>query len=133
MSDSIVARIEFSFRGENYELQSRLDLDQMLEKHLELTSLHRVLAVEHGIDTYSYIYEVMELDPIVFSEATGRAAAFLHDGEFDLDGYIAVRGESEKMSALQAIASIELGVADLEAQPQLKTALLRAYQLGLEA
>jgi len=133
MSDCIVARVEFSFRGENYELESHLDLERMLDKYLDLSSLHHVMAVEHGIDTYSYIFEVMELEPIIFLEANGRAADFLQDGEFDLEGYKALLGESQKMDALRAIALIEMRIDNLDVHPQLKSALMRAYQLGLEA
>lgn len=133
MKDSIVARVEFSFRGVNYELESQLDLEHVLDKFLDLPSLHNVMAVEHDIDTYSYIFEVMELEPIIFRDATGRAADFLHDGEFDLEGYKALLGESEKMDTLRVIASIEMGIENLDKHPQLKSALMRAYQLGLEA
>jgi len=127
------AHIEFSFKGESYDLTSTLDLDRVLEKYLTLPSLHIVLAVEHGIDTYSYLYEVMQEEEIRFDNAQGMAADFLTDGVFDLDGYTAHWGENHRLAPLQIIAQQEMGIEDLDQHPQLKSALLRAYQLGVEA
>lgn len=132
-ANRIDAHIEFSFRGESYDLSSTLDLDRVLEKYLTLPSLHLVLAVEHGIDTYSYLYEVMLEEGIRFDNAQGMAVDFMKDGVFDLEGYTAHWGESHRIAPLQIIAQQEMGIEDLERHPQLKSALLRAYQLGVEA
>lgn len=132
-ANRIDAHIEFSFKGESYDLSSTLDLDRVLEKYLTLPSLHIVLAVEHGIDTYSYLYEVMQEEEIRFDNAQGMAADFLADGVFDLEGYTAHWGESHRIAPLQIIAQQEMGIEDLDRHPQLRNALLRAYQLGVEA
>lgn len=129
----IDAHIEFSFRGETYDLSSTLDLDRVLEKYLTLPSLHLVLAIEHGIDTYSYLYEVMQEEEIRFDNAQGMAADFMKDGTFDMDGFTALWGEGHLTAPLQVIAQQEMGIEDIEQHPKLKSALLRAYQLGLEA
>ena len=133
MKNSIDAHIEFSFKGEIHALTSTLDLDQVLDKFITLSSLHQVMAVEHHIDTYSYLYEVMQEAEIHFNNPQGSATEFLNNGVFDLDGYIANRGESSMMDTLQAIALQELSIENLEQHPQLKSALTRAYQLGMEA
>ncbi|HEX5363454.1 MAG TPA: hypothetical protein VFW59_04245 [Gallionella sp.] len=133
MINRIDAHIEFSFKGESHELSSTLDLDRVLEKYLTLPSLHLVMAVEHGIDTYSYLYEVMQEEDIRFDNAQGLAADFLVDDVFDMAGYAAQRDQSQANTSLQAIALQEMGIEDLEQHPRLKNALLRAYQLGLEA
>lgn len=133
MKNTIDAHIEFCFKGETYDLSSTLDLDQVLDKFPDLSSMHIVLAVEHGIDTYSYIFDVMLVEDIRYDNAQGMAADFLSDGEFDFDGYIAQHSKSQALIALGVIAAQELGVEDLEKSPQLKQALLRAYQLGMEA
>lgn len=133
MKDSVVARVEFSFRGQDYELESTLDLREVMAKYLELPTFHRVLATLHGIDTYSYLYEVMLEEPVQLSNPQGLAVEFLHAGEFDIAGYAARLGESESLDALRVIASTEMGVENLDAEPKLKAALMRAYQLGQEA
>lgn len=132
MANSIDAYIEFSFKGEDYELHSTLDLDWQLERHMSFESMHHVLAVEHGIDTYSYLFEVMQVADIQYDNPQGRAADYLHDGEFDFEAYAAENETLALLAPLQAIALREMGVDDLEKHPQLKQALLRAYRLGLE-
>jgi hypothetical protein len=132
MGNSIDAFIEFSFKGEDYELHSTLDLDQQLERHLSFESMHHVLAVEHGIDTFSYLFEVMQVSDILYSNPQGRAADYLHDGEFDFEAYAAENETFAQLAPLQAIALREMGIDDLEQHPRLKQALLRAYRLGLE-
>jgi hypothetical protein len=133
MANSIDAHIEFSFKGETYSLSSTLNLDRILDKYVTPPSLHHVLAIEHGINTYSYLYEVMEEEEIRFDNPQGRAAEFLHDGVLDLEGYAATRGESELLDSLQAIALREMGIENLGEHPELKRALIQAYQLGMEA
>jgi hypothetical protein len=132
MANSIDAYIEFSFKGEDFELHSTLDLDQQLERHMSLESMHHVLAVEHGIDTYSYLFEVMQVADILYDNPQGRAADYLHDGEFDFEAYAEENATDGLLAPLQAIALREMGVDDLEQHPKLEQALLRAYRLGLE-
>jgi hypothetical protein len=132
MSNRIDAQIEFSFQGKNYDLSSTLDLDLMLEHHIALSSLHHAMAVEHGIDTYSYLFEVMQEEAIYFAHPQGRAVAYWQDGNFDFDGYLRDSDTQQLLAPLQAIASREMGVEDLSQHPQLKSALLCAYQLGIE-
>ncbi|WP_035384572.1 hypothetical protein [Ferriphaselus sp. R-1] len=133
MKNTIDAHIDFSFKGENYDLSSTLDLDAVLDKYPDPSSLHTVLAIEHGIDTYSYLFDVMLVEEVRLDNPQGLATEFLHDGVFDFDGYSAQRSKSQALVALGIIAAQELGVEDLERQPHLKQALLRAYQLGMEA
>jgi hypothetical protein len=52
---------------------------------------------------------------------------------FDLEGYAAQRGESQMLDSLQSIALREMGIENLEQHPELKNALIHAYQLGMEA
>ena len=129
----IDAHIEFSFRGESYELTSTLDLDRVLEKYLTLPSLHIVLAVEHGIDTYSYLYEVMQEAEIEFSNPQGWACDYTPDGAFD-QAALAENWHTDKaLVLLQPVAARELGIADLNQHSALKNALIAAYNLGRNA
>jgi hypothetical protein len=130
--NSISASVEFSFKGETRTLNTTLNLDAMLAKHIDLASLHHALAVANAIDTYSYLFEVLQEEEIFFSHPQGDAAHYLHDGQFDFAGYVSAHQSDELFAPLQAIASREMGIADLADHPQLKQALLCAYQLGLE-
>jgi hypothetical protein len=133
MPNSIDARVEFSFKGENYELSSTLDLDSTMALHIELSSMHHALAVEHGIDTYSYLFEVMQEEVILFANPQGDAAAYWSDdGNFDFELYQDDHNTASLFAHQQAIALREMGVEDLDQHPRLKNALWRAYQLGVE-
>lgn len=127
---SIDAHIEFSFKGETYALNSTIDLDNA--RHISLPSLHRILATENGIDTYSYLFEVMQEEEIRFDNPQGKARDYWHNDSFDLEGYLRDADADDLFAALQAIALREMGIKDLEQHPQLKHALLHACQLGRE-
>ena len=130
MKNSIDAHIEFSFKGETYSLLATIDLDNFPELGASQPSLHAILARKHGIDTYSYLYEVMEQEEIRFDNPQGLAADFLTDGEFDLEAFSAGRQRLKMLGQLQAIATRELGIDDLAQHPELKNALTQAYELG---
>lgn len=129
---AIDVRAEFSFQGEDYVLVSTLDLDWMIERQIDPDALHQWLAEAHGIDTYSYLFEVMEVDPVIFENPRGRAVNFLDEGRFDFDAYARAHKLDQRLSALQTIAAREMGIDNLAQHPQLQRALLQAYQLGAE-
>jgi hypothetical protein len=95
-----------------------------------LPSFQAILARDHKIDTYSYMYEVMQETEIEFKNAQGIAAIFLHDGTFDYDGFAANWQEHKVLALLKPIVSRELGIHDLDQHPGLKNALVQAYNLG---
>lgn len=132
MKNHIDAHIEFSFKGQTYSLTSDIDLDQIMEREHEFPPFHAILAKEHGIDTYSYLYEVMQETEIEFQNAQGIAARFFNDGVFDYAGFSSAWQECKVLALLQPIAMLELGIADLEQHPGLKSALVQAYRLGID-
>lgn len=133
MKDSIDAHVEFSFKGETYSLNSTIELEKLFEHRDLLPSIHALLAHEHGIDTYSYLYEVMQGEDIEFRNAQGIAADFLVDGRFDHHTFAAHWQSRKILALLQPIAARELGIADLGRHEALKNALLQAYMLGRES
>jgi hypothetical protein len=130
MKNSLVASIEFYFKGEKYSPSARIDLDRMMETGGELPSLVTLLARENGIDLYSYQYEVMEMEEIHFSEVQGFVADFIHNGMLDFEGFADKWQEQKVLDELAGIARHCLDLEDLGAQPGLKDALLEAYRLG---
>lgn len=130
MNNRIKARVEFSFKGETYDLISDIDLDARLSHTDHPPSFHQILARDHHIDTISYLYEVMQEEEIEFFDAQGSAVAFLHADGFDLNGFITHWHEHHLTTLLHPIAQHTLGIADLDQHPKLKAALLQAYQLG---
>jgi hypothetical protein len=131
--NAVDVRSEFSFKGEEYCLVATLDLDWMLERRIDPDSLHQWLAQEHGIDTYSYLFEVMEVDPVVFENPRGLAIRFHDTDGFDFEGYAQAHQLERVLNALQHIAAREMAIDDLTQHPRLQQALLQAYQLGIKA
>lgn len=132
MKNSIDARVEFSFKGETYDLVSSIDLDARLT-HGHAQSFHQILARDHHIDTISYMYEVMQEEEIEFSNPQGFAANFLQDRCFDMEGFVTHWQEHRIVTLLQPIAKRELDIDNLEQHPDIKNALVLAYKLGRES
>lgn len=128
--NTIRARLDFSFKGENHELDHILDLDACAEGSDDAPDFHLRLAKAHGIDPYSYLYEVLASHEIEFSDPTGIAASCCHDGLFDWSKYVRDREAEIDLQAVRAMAAETMGIADLDSQPALKIALLTAYRAG---
>lgn len=133
MKNSIDAHVEFSFKGEDYSLTSHVNLDILMETESSLPSFHAILALDHKIDTYSYLYEVMLESEIRFANAQGIAVNFLSGENFNQEGFINSWQENRILDLLQPIATRELGIADLNQHQSLKIALVQAYDLGKRA
>lgn len=130
MKNSIDARVEFSFKGEDYDLVSHIDLDARVLQPDQASSFHQILARDHRIDTISYLYEVMLETEIEFSNPHGLAADFLHEGNFNMEQFSLCLQAYRIGVLLQPIAKSELNIDDLEQHPDIKNALVKAYQLG---
>ncbi len=130
MKNSIDVRVEFSFKGEDYDLTSHIDFDIRPPVEMDNLALYQILAREHNIDTISYLYEVMQEAEIEFSNAQGIATNFCHDGAFDTDRFNHHWQEQQLVKLLQPIAQRELNIADLTQNQRIKNALVQAYKLG---
>jgi hypothetical protein len=131
MSNNIIrARASFSFKGETYNLDSVIDLDCCSVEPGEAPDFHRLLAKAAGIDPYSYLYEVLASHEIEFSDATGVAARSCRDGRFDWTQFEEDRREEQDWQLVRVIAQQTLGARDLDADPDMKVALLAAYRAG---
>ena len=132
MNNTIVASVHFSFKGESYDLSTTLDLDAMMARDDTRLNLHSTLARLNDVDSYSYLYEVMEAAPLEFSGATALAEPFLVDGQFDIEGFRRHWQEQQIHDRLATIARDAIGVEDLDSKPKLKAALFAAWRAGVE-
>lgn len=131
MRDTVTAVVSYSFKGENHELKTKLDALKTAEMLMTNDdSLHAAIASNNGLDSFSYAYEVMLTEPIIFAEASGRAASFIRDGLFDAPGYLQSEQKPGIDNTLQAIAQEHLGVSELSKQPALLNALQAAFDAG---
>lgn len=128
--NTIRARLDFSFKGENHEIDRILDLDACTEGSDDVPDFHLRLAKAHGIDPYSYLYEVLASHEIEFSDGTGIAASCCHEGTFNWEKFVHDLGEETDLQAVRILAAETMGIAELDSQPALKAALLTAYRAG---
>jgi len=129
-NNTVRARLSLSFKGETYELDSVIDLDGCLGEPGEAPNFHRLMAQAAGIDHYSYLYEILESHEIEFSDATGVAARSCRDGRFDWAQFEQDRRDERDWQLVRAIAEGIMPTRDMEANPDLKAALLAAYRAG---
>ena len=129
-TNTIRARLSISFKGETYNLDTVIDLDRSLGAPGEAPNFHRLLAQAAKIDPYSYLYEALESHDIEFSDATGAAARCCHDGSFDWTQFEQDVGEERDWQLVRPIAERTMTGRDLDADPDLKAALLAAYRAG---
>ena len=130
MPNTIIARIEFSFKGEAYQYETLLDLDEMMSKGAKIPDLTLILAKQNNVDTYSYLYEVMESSEISFSDATGLASDCVVDSRFDMQKFEPLWLRQRAMDELRGIATKTMSIDFPEETPGLMDALFEAYQLG---
>ena len=130
MKNQITAKVEFSFKGEIFSLFAVIDLDRVMAQQDPQPSFHLMIAQKNKIDTFSYLYEVMEQAEIVFADARGIAAEFLKDHSFNFSALQDAWRETKLEQMYQEIAATEMGADALDRHPGLKNALVKAYELG---
>lgn len=129
-TNTVRARLAFSFKGETYALDSVIDLDRRLGEPGTAPDFHRLLARAAGIDPYSYLYEVLASHEIEFSDATGVAAQSCRDGRFDWTRFEQDLSEERDWQLVRGIAEGIMAGRDPDADRDLKAALLAAYRAG---
>jgi len=133
MNNRITASVEFYFKGKKLSPAVELDVDQYMQTTGKLPALYPLLARSINIDPYSYEHEMMEAETIVFSNAHGLIAQYVADGTLDFEAFKIAWKEAQALEKLQKIAQQHLSIDDIMQQPDLKNALLQAYQLGVES
>lgn len=130
MSNHITASVEFYYKGEKLTAAIELDLDQHMQATGQLPNLYPLLAKALNLDLYSYEYEMMQAEAILFNDAKGLVAKHSSEGLFDFESFKAAWAEAQTLEKLQEIAQRHLSVDNIHQQAELKNALLEAYQLG---
>lgn len=131
--NTVLTCLECSFKGKTIALEVVVDLDRCLANSEDPPDFYRALARAGKVDPYSYLYEVLESEEIHFSEPTGLAIGCCVEGQFDWNAFVQRVRNSGDVQIVQAIAEREMGVVDLDAQAELKAALLAVYREGLRA
>ncbi|MDH5611223.1 MAG: hypothetical protein OEY66_02045 [Gammaproteobacteria bacterium] len=133
MKNSIVISVEFFFKGQKLSPSMVIDLDAHIQSKNDLQSLYPQLARSNNIDLYSYEYEILQAENLVFSDAKGLAKSFLSEGTFNIDAFERALHEQNVIEAVSGVARSILSIDDLDTEPVLKTALIEAYKLGQQS
>lgn len=133
MTNSIVVKIPFDFKGESFEPKAVLDLDDWARRNEEdwSAAIVRTVAHENGIGVYSYELEVMEVSEMLFESPTGLAQSFYlpQTQGFDFDGFQKQWHSDRVFAVLEQIAQTHLQ-QPLEADSALHKALMAAFSAG---
>ncbi|WP_051678572.1 hypothetical protein [Thiomicrospira pelophila] len=132
-SNALTLGIQVSYQGQVHHFKAPIDLDARLAKHGALPDFHDWVARASQVDTYSYLFEAMQMEPVEILGAQGRAADFVVNGVFDEAGFIEDWHQKNALPSLQRLAKQLLDIEDLDQHPMLKQALLAAYQQGFQA
>jgi hypothetical protein len=130
--NALTITLPFSFKGKTFEPNCRINLDELMEKG-SIPCLYTHLANENHINIHSHEYDVMMMSEMEFSDVTGMATRFIHDGKFDIEGFESEWKEKKLDSQLQQIVNRHVNQADVEQHPRLKQMLTEAYRLGRES
>jgi len=128
MHNTILASIEFYFKGIRHDLSAVIDMDACMRHDEEMQYIYHTLASENGIGLYSHELDVMILEDIEFSNPTGLVTDFFNEGELDIDGFGAAWKEQKVVNTLQPIAKKHLGIDKLDEHPDVKAALIAAFR-----
>ena len=134
MSAILHAQIDTSFRGEDLHLKGELDLDKLHYDPEEPIKVYHHIATQNGIDSMSYLYEVIEMEPVHYSSEHPRIQAFIsEDGcHFDWAGYEEDKKLQHAEKATERLLNHYFNESQQAADPNLKKALQAAYLLGAE-
>jgi len=127
---SVTASLSFDFRGQTFKPAIEVDLHQVLSTQQDLNNLHHLLAASIGLDVYRHEYDVLIMQEIIFSQATGLAREFISDGKLDFNSFIAVWQQQQVLSAIHPIAQQHLDISDLSQHENIRKALIASYQAG---
>ncbi len=132
-SNTLRAHLDFSFKGEDYQLDTTVDLDHCLTASGEMPNFHHLLARAGNVDTFSYLYEVLASYEIAFDQPTGLAEACCSDGMFDWHGFVQQASDQRDLQVVRALVVQTIEMDEFDTRPELRAALLAAYRAGKAA
>ncbi len=130
--NKITARIEFSFKGKEHKPSVILDLDEIMTKGSTIPPLHQYIASLNNIDNYSYEYEMLLAEDIIFSDAEGEVTHFIQNDHFDQVAFERDWHEHALLNKLAPMIKQQLDIDNINQHPELKSVIISAYQIGCD-
>ncbi|MDQ6993253.1 MAG: hypothetical protein Q9M31_07225 [Mariprofundus sp.] len=126
----VEAQVDFYFKGVRFTPSAIVNLDECMRYENPILYIFKILASENGIGSYSHEFDVMlmEEEEVNFNYPTGLAIDYVHNNRLDMDGFRRAWLKQCTMRVLQPIAKTYLGITELNDHPQLKAALIAAYE-----
>ena len=122
----------FYYRGEKFTPSMVVDPEEIAHTGHDFSGLYPIIARHNSIDLYSYEYEMMQAEPITFSDPTGLAVAFVAEGNFDTTGYSKALMVERHRGELTQIAEKHFGDNANVQSVEIMKALITAFTLGLQ-
>ncbi|MCK5895525.1 MAG: hypothetical protein KAG20_01905 [Cocleimonas sp.] len=135
MKNTVIAQVNYSFKGENFTPSILLEIDLFAAQYADFSSLCRTIAQQNKIDTYSYAYDIMDSSALVFHSPKGNIVDFVIEGCCDLKAYQQFLKQNEMHQIVEKVAANILGIEDiyLKENEKIKQALDKVYQAGMKA
>jgi hypothetical protein len=130
MKNIITAAIKFSFKGKNLSPSITIELDSYLANGCNFPNICQLIAKHNNFDLYSYEYEMMQAQEIIYSNAQGLISEFISDGVLNMSAFETAWNENNALEKLLIIAKQHMDITDLNQHTGLKKALLEAFALG---
>ena len=127
MKKSVLASLQFSFKGEVIEACAFIDLDVCLRQPEPVYYIYHAIAAENSIGLHTSEFDVMIMAPVEFSQPTVFAPNALKDGKLDFGAPPKAWEEERIAGVLQPMAKKHLSIDKLSEHPDLRAALIAAY------
>ena len=83
--NTLIATIEFDYKGEHHKLSALINVDSLIDHDDFYQSACLMVAKENNIGLYTYELEIMMDQNIVFSDEKGYVVGCVNNGIIDLD------------------------------------------------
>ena len=130
--NQITVSVEFHFKGEKITASVELDLDLLMATNQEFPNLYPLLASSIELDVHSYEYEMMQAEQVTFSGVKGGAIDHLVGDQFDFEAFKNSWKKNQVLSTVSDIADRHMNIKQLDQQPELRAALVEAYNQGVK-
>lgn len=123
--NSLTASVCFDFQGKSYNIDSEIQIDAIINHQDFYNSIYLALAKIGEIGLYTYEFEIMMDQDIIFSNASGCVVGCIENGKLNLNLL------RKNHQLIKINPQIEKLIDEYKKNNDLKQALIQAYMLGI--
>lgn len=128
--NKITASVAFDFKGESYHFATEIDVAKIITHENFYNSVYLSIANDNNIGLYTYEFEIMMDQNIVFSNATGYCASCVNNNILDLK---LLKHQYNKYVCKPIISRLIKQYKLSQKDTNIVNALTDAYLLGVSA